>query len=45
MIIEKRFTALFDLDGVVFDTENQYDIFWGAQGKSIFHILRIFTVQ
>jgi beta-phosphoglucomutase-like phosphatase (HAD superfamily) len=23
--------ALFDLDGVVFDTEPQYTIFWGSQ--------------
>ena len=23
--------ALFDLDGVVFDTEPQYSIFWGEQ--------------
>lgn len=21
--------ALFDLDGVVFDTESQYSVFWG----------------
>ena len=28
--------ALFDLDGVVFDTETQYSIFWGAVGKK-FH--------
>lgn len=25
--------ALFDLDGVVFDTESQYTIFWGMIGK------------
>lgn len=25
--------ALFDLDGVVFDTEGQYSIFWGNTGK------------
>lgn len=25
--------ALFDLDGVVFDTETQYSIFWGMIGK------------
>lgn len=25
--------ALFDLDGVVFDTERQYSIFWGDMGK------------
>lgn len=24
-------TALFDLDGVVFDTEKQYSVFWGGQ--------------
>ena len=23
--------ALFDLDGVVFDTEPQYSVFWGSQ--------------
>ena len=23
--------ALFDLDGVIFDTERQYDVFWGEQ--------------
>lgn len=28
--------ALFDLDGVVFDTEPQYTLFWGAQCKE-FH--------
>ncbi len=25
--------ALFDLDGVVFDTESQYSIFWGMMGR------------
>lgn len=25
--------ALFDLDGVVFDTESQYSVFWGMIGK------------
>ena len=25
--------ALFDLDGVVFDTESQYTIFWGGEGR------------
>ena len=25
--------ALFDLDGVVFDTESQYSAFWGKQGR------------
>ena len=31
--MEKRTfkAALFDLDGVVFDTEPQYTIFWGSQ--------------
>ena len=28
--------ALFDLDGVIFDTEPQYTIFWGAQCRE-FH--------
>ena len=28
--------ALFDLDGVVFDTEPQYTIFWGEQCRE-FH--------
>ena len=28
--------ALFDLDGVVFDTEPQYTVFWGAQCRE-FH--------
>lgn len=28
--------ALFDLDGVVFDTESQYTIFWGAIGKEYY---------
>ena len=30
---ERRIIALFDLDGVVLDTENQYSIFWGNIGK------------
>ena len=25
--------ALFDLDGVVFDTESQYSVFWGMIGR------------
>ena len=29
--MEKLKAALFDLDGVVFDTEPQYTIFWGSQ--------------
>lgn|SRR5574344_643181 len=28
---KKCIAALFDLDGVVFDTESQYTIFWGSQ--------------
>lgn len=28
--------ALFDLDGVVFDTEGQYTIFWGNTGRKYF---------
>ena len=28
--------ALFDLDGVVFDTEGQYTRFWGTQAR-IYH--------
>lgn len=31
MITRKFSAALFDLDGVVFDTENQYSVFWGNQ--------------
>lgn len=35
--MDKHFkAALFDLDGVVFDTEPQYSVFWGAQGNE-FH--------
>ena len=26
--------ALFDLDGVVFDTESQYSLFWGMKGNT-----------
>ncbi|MGN0029919.1 MAG: shikimate kinase [Marinilabiliaceae bacterium] len=32
----ERRAALFDLDGVVLDTESQYDIIWGRIGK-IYH--------
>lgn len=28
--------ALFDLDGVVFNTEPQYTVFWGSEGKRYF---------
>ena len=30
---ESRLAALFDMDGVVLDTEGQYDLFWIEQGK------------
>ncbi len=30
---KRRIAALFDLDGVVLDTENQYSIYWGKVGK------------
>lgn len=29
----KKTAALFDLDGVVLDTESQYSLFWGEQGR------------
>lgn len=29
----KQAAALFDLDGVVFDTEPQYTVFWGEMGR------------
>ena len=28
---EELKAALFDLDGVVIDTETQYSVFWGSQ--------------
>lgn len=31
--MSKLKAALFDLDGVVFDTEPQYSLFWGEQGR------------
>ncbi len=34
--MDKVKAALFDLDGVVFDTEPQYTVFWGAQCRE-FH--------
>ena len=34
--MEKVKAVLFDLDGVVFDTEPQYTVFWGAQCRE-FH--------
>lgn len=35
-MINKFKAALFDLDGVVFNTEGQYTIFWGSMGKKYF---------
>ena len=32
----RKAAALFDLDGVVFDTEPQYSLFWGEQG-ALYH--------
>ena len=29
----KPIAALFDLDGVVLDTESQYTLFWDEQGR------------
>ena len=29
----RKAAALFDLDGVVFDTEPQYTVFWGGMGR------------
>ena len=31
--MEKRMAGLFDLDGVIFDTESEYTRFWREQGK------------
>lgn len=33
-MVKKTIAALFDLDGVVFDTETQYDVFWKTQGTA-----------
>jgi len=33
MNINKPIAALFDLDGVILNTENQYSIYWKEQGK------------
>ncbi len=35
-ILRRKKTALFDLDGVVLDTESQYSQFWGGIGKRYF---------
>ena len=29
----KPLASLFDLDGVVLDTEGQYSVFWGGVGR------------
>ncbi len=34
--------ALFDLDGVVFNTEEQYSVFWGSIGNKYFPTIRNF---
>lgn len=31
--MKKGFAVLFDLDGVILDTERQYDVFWSKMGK------------
>ncbi len=36
MDIKNTKAALFDLDGVVFDTEPQYSVFWGAQFRKYY---------
>lgn len=33
----KHKAALFDLDGVILDTESQYTNFWGGMGEKYFH--------
>lgn len=33
---QKKRAALFDLDGVIFDTEPQYSIFWGGECRRYF---------
>ena len=35
--------ALFDLDGVVLDTESQYTVFWEKQGLLYFPELKNFA--
>lgn len=39
---ERRLAALFDMDGVVLDTEGQYDNFWQEQGNVTVRIYRNF---
>jgi HAD superfamily hydrolase (TIGR01509 family) len=31
--MKNKIAFLFDLDGVIIDTETQYDVFWGKMGK------------
>ena len=35
MDTKKPIAALFDLDGVILDTESQYSIYWKEQGPQI----------
>lgn len=39
---ERRLAALFDMDGVVLDTEGQYDNFWREQEDVTIRINRNF---
>ena len=43
-MIKEFVAALFDLDGVVFDTEPQYSVFWEKQGL-IYHPEFFLTVD
>ena len=33
--MERKIAGLFDLDGVILDTEDFYSQFWGEQGRYI----------
>lgn len=41
----KTIAALFDFDGVVVDTESQYSIFWGEQGRKYHPEIEDFSVR
>lgn len=41
----KTIAALFDFDGVVMDTETQYSLFWGEQGRKYHPEITDFNVQ
>lgn len=43
--MEKLTCVLFDMDGVMLDTEIQYDLFWGEVGKNTIRIFLIFLNQ